>query len=350
MKRWINFFALLVAYFFLFSANPIKAIDILEYPVASEISYGEPLWCSKLNGGLASVEGKFIWKDENLILHSGVQSATVVFDVEDEAHLDLEFNVDVNVKQRRVYIKFEQDLYKLFDEKRDIKLPNYVVRGIIDSEVYVKGDLVGVLEDALVGENKKVELSGLTIMNDYNNNYFIDYDGFFATVYPKYIEKFGNEKNKVDFYGEIYVPTNSVLYIGNGSFDDLEIEGYIVKDTYDIHIKNEDESIDIDGRVKVRIKVDEDLIKQRRVSLFNYYKDVYKEVDYVYEDGYVTYMCEGLGTLVIVEKQINYWLIFVLVGAFLLVGLSVIVVNCVKNKEHINKYKSEKRSKDYGNY
>lgn len=353
MNRVRLFIMLLIGFFclcFLSDENVVSAKDVIieEYPIVTEIVYGEPLFQATFIGGKANVDGKFVWVEEDAILDAGISGQRVIFFPTDTAYSYKELVMDVKVNKRKVELKFEDELYKQYDQKSTIDLPNYVVVGIIDKSVYVRGELKASLESGLVGENVKVILSGLELVGEGSSNYSLVLTGHSATIHPDSIEKFGPVKNKIDFDDKTFVPVGSNLFVEQ--VENLEMNNYIVRETYDVYVKSDNKRFDISGKVDVKIKIDENSLKGKRIKLFNYYNGKYENIEYEYIDGYLIYTSNGLGNLVIAQKEKSYWWAYFILIVFVLSVLVVVIRNIIVNKPKIYKYKSLKRSKDDGDY
>ena len=86
----------------------------------------------------------------------------------------------------------------------------------------------------------------------------------------------------------------------------------------------------------------------KRLKMFNYYNGGYQEIDYNYIDGILIYDCKGLGSLVIAQEDYDFRLLFIILSVVLTFVLASILIVVNVNKNKINKYKSLKRRKDYG--
>lgn len=356
MRKISVFFIIIISLFFCFvSGESVSAFDYIinEEPTSTEITYGMPLFESKLVGGVSEVEGTFFWVDDSVVLDAGESLQKVLF-VPDNNNLEAkEIDVVVKVNRRKVILVFEKEIAKLYDSLDSIKLPQYTVSGIIDNDVYVRGNLIGTLENRFIGENINVNLSGIELAGDKKDNYYLHLSGFSANVYPKKIEMFEDRGNVLEILGDNYIPIQSSFYVKKSNVV-LEKEGYEVKGVYDTYVLNKKQRVDVSGKVSVKIKIDESELSFKRISLYNYYNGEYEEIDYTYSDGVIVYECEGLGMLVITSKQISYTWVYVVLLVIFSIVLSVfsfivirkIVLN--KKKKKIKKYKSLKRRKDYG--
>ena len=351
-KKYMIIFMGYLAFFFFYTAFKIKAADtfILEKPSASEIVYGEPLYMSDLIGGRTSVEGTFSWENNLQTFEAGEYEVKALFTPTDQNYSSEEVLIHLKVNKRRVYIKFEKDIYKHYDGTNQVNLPNYLVGGIIDKTVYVSGNLEGELESVLIGQNKVI-LSGLELKGGKKENYYLDLDNVYACVHPKYVEKFGEVKHRVEFGPNTYVPVDSLIYVDEIDDFDISMNGYDVKTVYDIYVKSGNTRLDVGEGSKVRIKVDKDKLDYRRFEMYNYYNGVYEKLDYKYKDGYVEYTAgKGLGKLILAQRKVNYLWIYILL-IFAGSGVMVALFSKTGNeKEKIHKYKSLKRGRDNGDY
>lgn len=340
--------SIIMAFFFLCLNERVSAQVIIdEVPIASDIHYGQPLFESSLTGGKSNVDGTFRWKNETVVRDVGEYFETVVFTSNEG---NIEFDIKVKVNPKRVYIKFEDLLYKQYDESDVIQLPNYVVHGIIDKDVYVKGCLEGKLENIFIGENNKVLLSGIKLVGDIKNNYYLDLDGFTASVYPSSIEKKnGSFSEKIVFLDDVFVPLDSTIQVKERTVS-LGKEGYLINKEYDIYVESKGVRVEVNGESIVKIQFDGNVLAKKRLSLFNYYDGEYHELDYSYEEGYLVYRCNGLGVLVVAVKKIDYTWLVVLISVFLFLLLVIVLIVLFKKRKKIEKYKSKKRRRKYGNY
>lgn len=341
--------------FIFFFCNAIKVnagetlVEIL--PKASEIAYGQPLFESVLSEGKANVDGTFYWKDPFLSFNAGQYVQKVVFKPFDVEYNSVEMNVVVRVKRRKIYLKFEGEIFKQYDGKNSIRLPNYIVGGVLDEDdVYLTGSLEGVLENVLVGKSN-VLLSGVELAGNDEKNYYLDLNGVEATIYRDYVEKFGNVKNRVDFGKDIYVPMDSIICVDKLSDYDIKKVDYDIREVYDIYLKSDQSRVDVDGIVNVKVMIDEDSFNYKKVKIYNYYNGAYEKVEYKYEDGYIIYTAKGLGSLVFAQKRVNMWWLNILIIIFVLsVGVFIFII-ALRKREKFNKYKSIKPGKkDYECY
>ncbi len=352
MKKKITLITIIyMAFLFFFCVNKVDAAEIMieQYPTASDIVYGEPLFQSRLVGGKANVEGVFAWKDEREILEIGEYTKMVVFQPFSDLYKNKEFSVNIKVNKRRVYIKFEEEIYKQYDGTTNISLPNYVVGGVIDNGVYVRGELQASLESSLVGESL-VNLSGVELVGEKSFNYYLDLSGFSATIYRTSVEKFGDIKDKIEFSSNTYIANDALIYVEKLQNHLLDKEGYEIVNVYDIYLKSGGDRIDVANRVNVKIKIDEGNFNYEKLEVYSYYKGSYEKLDYKYEDGYIFYTSHSLGNLVFAQKLENYWWIYACITLVIFSCVSLLVIKSFKGKEKINRYKSLKRSRDYENY
>lgn len=340
--------------FILFGAKNVDASDVYikEAPVATEIDYGEPLFESILKGGSANVDGVFKWVNNELVLEAGEHEAEVIFEPYEPFFPTVSFFVRIKVNQRRVYLKFEREIYKQYDESRDIKLPNYIVGGIRKGDgVYVDGELKGVLESGLVSASTRVFLSDIELVGDKKENYYLDLDGFSATVYPRFIEKFVGDKNRVQLDKNVYVPINTAIFVNEVLDEKIEKDGYKILNSYDVYLASDGNRVDMSNPVKVKVKLDESNLKYKKLKVYNYYNNSFEEiVDYKYEDGYLTYSASSLGQLVFAQKKVNLWWVYLLCSLLVAFLIAFVTIYALKNRKKINKYKSLKRRKDHGDY
>lgn len=349
-KKFIFTYIYFMMFFFFCNAVKVAAnkTTIIEMPTATDLVYGEPLFQSNLVGGSANVEGKFSWEDGLVTFEVGQYTQKVIFNPLDSSYESCELYVPIKVNKKKVTLQFEKEIYKHYDGTTKIELPNYIVKGIVDDDVFVRGNLQGELEDALVGETM-VLLSGLDLVGDKKHNYELDFSSVVGTVYRLEVEKFGTIKHKVVFKGETYVPANALINVDNLRAGDVDIEGYNVVEVYDIYLTSNGDRVDVSDLVEVKIKINEQSLNHKHLAVFNYYNGEYEEVEYKYIDGYIVYSAHSLGKLVIAYQKVNLSWLYGL-GIFVIVFVATYVgIGKYRKREKINKYKSLKRRKEDGN-
>lgn len=348
-RKFFIMFIMLCGFFFLFSENSVKASEIVisEKPVSADIFYGQPLYISTLEGGVSNVEGTFFWKDFDKVLNVGKYEEIVVFTSVDGE--EKEISVEISVLPARVYIEFEKELRKIYDGTDYIKDDCYIVKGIFDSSVYVKGDISVRLDSLFVGENIPVSIQGLSLDGEGKENYYLDLAGHTATIHPRYIEMFGNSKDRVDFVRD-FIPVNASLHVAHRNDLDVYIDGYDTKKIVDIHLVDNGVVVDAKNEVIVKIELSQKDLDYKRMELYNYYNGEFQKLEYNYSDGQLVYSCVGLGSLVIVSKYYDYTWVYIVGGLLALIVIVCLVCIGRKRYNRIVRYKSIKRRKDYGNY
>lgn len=352
IKFLIISFSSILLFLIIFSVN-IHAEEtiIYELPTAKEITYGDSLFKAELVGGSANTKGTFLWKNESEILESGIHERTVVFTPSNSNYDTKEFNLQFKVNKKKITLSFERKLQKQYDGTNTLELPNYLIKGIIDKDTYISGIASATVENILVGENIPLTITGLSIIGDHKDNYYLDIDNFTADICPKYIEKAGQEKIIFDD-NKTFMPTNSTLVIKEQQ-SNISKKGYSLKAYYDIHLENNHQIIDENpGKVTLKLKINNSLLKSRRIHLFNYANGQYEELKYeISDDGYISYDANFLGSLVIMKKNYNFTWLYVIISLTFTTLLIVLLTELLKNKKtnKIKKYKSLKRRKEDGN-
>ena len=351
-RKFIFYLALIIINFYLFNNFKISADDslIVEKPVVSDIYYSQPLFVSQISGGTTRAEGKFQWKNGYEVFEVGEYDVVAVFTPYDTSYSQEEILLKIKVLPKRVFLKFEKELQKKYDQSDVLNVPSYIVQGIVDDSVYVSGKIAATLEKSLVAENIKVKITGLELEGEKKDNYYLDLEGYKASVHPAQLEKFA-QKDKVEFLEETYIPVNSSFYVDELQEDKKPNDKYKFIKAYNSRIVDKVEKVDVSTKVKMKIKVKEDLNKIKRLKIFHLYNGVYEEVkEYEYKEGYLLYSGNGVGITVIVQKKPNYVWLYIIGGCVLFLGTLVIIKNKYKNRVKINKYKSLKRSEDNGDY
>ena len=340
---------LLIGY--IFNSSRTNACETIIYspPEASDLTYGDHLYKSKLTNGIANIEGIFLWEEENLVLTPDDNHSTVVFLPSNPDCASKKINVNLTILPKEIRPVFESPLKKQYDEANTIVLPNYLIKGIIDEDTYVKGILKAKTESVLVGDNISVIMEGLEIVGEHKDYYRLNLSGYTATIHPKQIEKLGEIKNKIIFNNnEAFVPTNSSLLI-NKHDSSLFKEGYKIQSIYNITIKSDGEEVtNIPGSFSLKLKLED--INPKKHQLFNYVNNEYEKINYtITDDGYILYTISVIGDLVIAEKKANTFIFII----FPILIISIIVIlltqKSIKTKTKIKKYRSLKRGRNHEN-
>lgn len=352
LKFLVISFSSILLFFIMFSIN-IHAEEtiIYELPTAKEIAYGDILYKAELVGGSANTKGIFLWKNEEEMLPVGIHERTALFIPSDTNYNTKEFNLSLKVNKKKVTLKFESKVQKQYDGTATLKLPNYIVKGIIDNDTYISGIAAATTESILVGENIPFTITGLSITGEHKDNYYLYLDNLAADICPKYIEKANKEKIIFD-NNKSYINPNSTFVIAKTETN-ISKKGYSLKAYYDIHLENNHQKVEINtGKVTLKLKIDNNLLKSKRIHLFNYVNNQYEELKYeIDENGYILYDATNLGDLVIMKKNYNFTWLYVVVSLIFTILLIVLLTQLFKNKKptKIKKYRSLKRRKDDGN-
>lgn len=353
MKKLLKFSCLLLFLLigYIFSSTRTSACETIIYtpPTSSTINYGDHLYSSKLTNGIANVEGIFLWEKENLVLTPDDHYSTVIFLPSNPECSSKRINVNLTILPREIHPVFESELKKQYDETNNLVLPNYLIKGIIDEDTYIKGNLTAKTESVLVGDNIKVIMEGLEIAGDHKDYYTLNLNGYTATIHPKQIEKLGEIKNKITFNSsKAFVPTNSSLLISK-SDSQISKEGYKTYSVYDIVVKSDGKEVtNIPGSFSLKLKIDD--INIKKYQLFNYINNEYEKINYtITEDGYILYTVSNIGNLVIAKKEINITPLIIFLILVIAIIITILVQRNTKTKTKIKKYKSLKRRKSYEN-
>ena len=354
IKFYILLFSSILLFFIMFSEN-IHAEEtiIYEFPTAKEITYGDRLYKAELIGGSANTKGTFLWKNELEIANIGIHERTAIFIPSSTDYNTIEFNLSFKVNKRKVTLNFEKEIQKQYDGTNILKLPNYIIKGIIDDDTYVTGIASATTESILVGENIPITIEGLTIIGNHKDSYYLDINNLTANICPKYIEKVG--QGKITFNNKLAYVSPYATLIVNKIDANISKRDYYLKSYYEIYLESNHQKIDINtGNITLKLKVDNTILKSKRIHMFNYVNNQYEEVKYtINDDGYITYTANNLGSLVIMKKKLDFTWLYIILSFIILVLSMILFINLAKNKKHnhnkIIKYKSLKRRKDYGN-
>ena len=167
--------------------------EIIEWPVAGGITYGEPLGESDLSGGEADVAGSFIFADEELLLDAGEHEVDIIFSPDDEdGYRPVEGTVMVTVAKAQLEVSADPQEKTYGDQDPEL---TYEI---------TEGELVG--NDELSGElNREAgEDTGSYAITQGSLsagvNYAMTFVGEDFTIHPRALTILADDIDKV--YGE----------------------------------------------------------------------------------------------------------------------------------------------------
>ena len=155
------------------TVNPVAAV-VTQWPVASNITYGQPLSGSELTGGEADVDGTFDFEDSTLILPAGEQEVVVVFTPDDESYMGVSSTITIVVETKVLTIGGSFTAFdKPFDGTVDAEVDDNSLEliGVVGEDDVVLADVVVVFASEVVGHNVTVTIASATLSGDDAANY-----------------------------------------------------------------------------------------------------------------------------------------------------------------------------------
>lgn len=297
--------------------------------------YGDKYSEGVINGE-SSIPGNFKFKNNNDVVNFvGINNVEVVF-VPDDSNYSLKtFNVDTDIKQRRISIVFKAPIYKQHDGLATIDLPDYTYSGILNDEVSVEGELVGELSATYPGEGIAINLSGVSIKGDKKDYYYIDLLNHNARIYPSKLEHFGDNATVIALDKDVYVDIGYSLKVEEVTSQETIINDLytsFVKYTYNVynHYGNE---LKIDSKYKVLMKIEETYLNKERLYAFELTEDgEYKDLEYTYSDGNIIFTIDSGSSFVLATRNIEYRFI-IMFSSILLFSVVFIIVYTIRNSK-----------------
>lgn len=335
-------FVIFIAFSFFFMFVNFTFIHASEYEAnvtnLDGLVYGNKLKDVKIEG-TSSVEGTFVFSNPDIVLDDvGEINIDIIFIPENEGEVK-RITVTKEVVARKISIAFDTPLYKQYDGDTSLKLPNYSYVGIIDDEVSIEGELIATLSATYVSEGIGVILSGVNIIGEKSDCYYLDLLEHTARIYPSVLEKAGENATKIYLKDDVYIDISYSLKVVKKDDKDLIDNKYtsFAKYGYEVYSHN-NEKLDIKGKFNISMKINESEMNKERLKLFELTKDgEYKELIYTYKDGEIKFEMDNDSYLVLSTRNIEYHFI-ILFSMILLFSLIFVIVYRLKNSKII-KYK-----------
>lgn len=315
-------FIVFLGFIFLFMLS-FQQIKASEYEINVEkvenLVYGNSLKSAKIVGN-SSILGNFSFENENLVLNDvGNIELKIVFTPSDVENFNKkEILFETNVEKRRVTIIFDRLLYKQYDGTKEIDLPSYTYSGIINNEVEIEGNLVGTLEASYISDEVNVELSGLTIVGEKKDCYYLETSDYVAKIFPKILEKKGANETILILADNIYINLDSSLKIEVKEETKKIDRNYATFKIYNYDIYNGENKLDIDSDIVVSMKIDKNIMDTKRLKIFELTSEgKYQELEYRYSDDKINFTMNSNSKLVFATNNIEYSLIIIFSGVIL---------------------------------
>jgi hypothetical protein len=343
-KNKLKFLIFVVSFLalFLIDNKQIKAIDYnVSVESVSNLVYGNKLKDGTITGE-SEIEGEFSFYDSDLVLDNvGTKSIDIIFTPQDlNNYSSKRITVDVEVSRKKISVVFSTPIYKQYDGNSSISLPEYSYVGIIDNEIEVVGTLTATLAATYVSEDIPLVLSGVTLVGDKANCYYIDLEEHTARIYPSRLEKGGENATYIDLDKDVYVDISYSLKVEkiNEAVSVNKKYTSFLRYNYEVYSHN-NVKLSVDSKFKIMMKIDKEVMEKERLKVFELTSSgEYKELEYFYQEGVIYFSIDSDSSLVLTTRDIEYELI-VLFSGVLLFSLVFIVIYRFKNSR-IKEYKS----------
>lgn len=326
--------------FCFFSSAKVNAQDYnIEVESVENLIYGNRLEEAQIIAH-SDIEGSFVFSDPSIVLDNvGNIELSIQFRAK-----NIEYTENITflsvVSPRKISVVFERPIYKQYNGDTSIQLPTHEYAGIINDEVSVEGVLNGELLGSYVGEGIGVVLSGIEVIGEKKDCYYIDLTEHSARIYPSVLEKDGENHTKIFLENDMYVDIGYSLKVVETEIKAPVGDKYTSFVKYEYLVYNHNNSIlEFTDKYKISMKVNDEILKNERLGVFELDKNgEYSELEYQIADGVISFEINRESSIVFATRNIEYNLILIF-SAFLLVIFTFIgvyrIIN-VKRKNNCN--------------
>lgn len=335
--KYIIFIPLFVLFFAFFSVE-IKASD---YPVTinnvTNLVYGNKLKDAIIDGESSEVEGEFSFYNKEIVLDRVGEIELEIIFVPKDSNEVKKISYNAIVEKREISIFFFSPIYKQYDGSDNIKLPAYTYQGIINEEVSIQGGLRGKLTATYVSEDIPIILSGIEIVGDKKDCYYLDLLEHSARVYPSTLNKSGVNETQIIIDEGVYVDIGYSLKVEEQNKQEKINDKYtgfkVYK--YDVYSYN-NVLLEINSEYQVKMVIDEDIKNKERLALFEVTKDgEYKKLNYNIKDSEIHFTIDSNSKVVFATRNIEYHFILLCTSILIFYAVFIVVYRC-KNSKILN--------------
>ena len=322
----------------IFFSNKVSAVsESISITKIEGLVYGNTLKDATIYGNNSEIEGVFAFAEENRVLDkTGEIELEIIFIPQDSVNV-VKINYLGIVEKRKISVVFESPIYKQYDGNTSINLPKHSYKGILHNEVGVIGELVGTLSASYVSEGIPVVLSGIEIVGEKKDCYYLDLLEHQARISPSKLEKEGNLATVINLDKDVYVDVGYVLKV-NSIDESSKINNKYTsfkKYTYKVYNHNNSE-LNVAGMFDVYTKVEKGLLDKERLEIFELTKDgQYKKIEYVVNGEYLHVKISGGSSIVFATRNVEYHFIILFSGLLLCYGVFIVVYRLTKSKMSI---------------
>lgn len=330
IKNKLNFIILIAFVFilFVFFSNETRASDYTVTITSIDgLEYGNKLKNATINGESNGVEGEFSFYNSEMVLDSvGEVNLEIVFIPLNSSEVK-KINYVGIVEKRKISIAFDAPIYKQYDGNDNIVLPTFSYVGILNNEVEVVGELIGKLSATYVSEDIAITLSGVEIVGDKKDCYYLDLFEHTARIYPSILEKSGVNETFITLDENVYVDISYSLKVEPKMVNSKILNKYTAFESYSYEVYSHNNvKQDVDGNFDIKMKINDKITVMERLAIFELTKEgKYKKLEYSIHDGYIHTSIESGSQLVFATRDIEYHFIIFFSGVLIFYFLFVIV-------------------------
>lgn len=335
--RYILFIGLLFLFGIVFS-NKIDAINQdISVTNIEGLVYGNTLGNATIYGNSNGVEGVFTFADKDRILSTVGEIELEVLFIPKDSNSIVKINYLGIVEKRKISVVFDSPIYKQYDGNTSIDLPRHSYKGILHNEVTVEGVLLATLSASYVSEGIPVILSGIEIVGEKKDYYYLDLLGHYARISPSKLEKEGSLATTIYLDKNVYVDVGYILRVNSKEESKRINDTYTSFKTYTYNVYSHNNTLlTVAGTLDIYTKVEKGLLDKERLALFELTKDgEYKQLDYSINGEYLNVKIAGGSAIVFATRNIEYH--FIVLFSFLLLcyGIFIVVYRLSKTKMSI---------------
>ena len=313
--------------FFAFFSSEIKASDYqINITSVTGLIYGNKLKDATINGDSNGVDGEFSFYNKEMVLDkAGEINLEIIFIPRDSSEIK-RINYTAIVEKRKISIFFVSPIYKQYDGTSSIELPQYTYQGIINNEVEIQGELAASLSGTYVSEGIPLILSGVEIVGDKKDCYYLDLQEHSARVYPSTLSKVGVNETEIILDKDVYVDIGYSLTVELRDSAQKINDKYTGFRNYKYEVYSHNNILlEVDSKYQVKMSVDEEVRKKERLVLFELTKNgEYKKIGYKMDESDIYFTIDSDSEVVFATRNIEYHFIILFSSVLCFYGIFLV--------------------------
>lgn len=315
--------------------SKVSALDYsLSVDSVENLVYGNEYGEGTING-TTDIQGEFSFEHEDDKINDvGQTSVDIIFTPQDTRYPIKKLTINAVIEQRKISVVFDSLLHKQYDGTTNLQLPEYRYDGILNDEVSIVGDLKATLESGYVGETVLVDFSGIEIQGTKKDFYYLDLENHTARIYPSTLQNYGHNATTIMLDDDVFVDIGYSLKVDKKDVNENIENLYTSFAKYDYVVYNHKGIVEnVDGQYKVTMNLSNDIMNMKRLELFELTNSgEYKELNYTYKDGKISFSIDSHSSFVLATRDIEYKFIW-LFSSILFIYACAIVVSKVRNEK-----------------